>query len=189
MGVCGKVLDTLDGYAGQGISYEVINNEADNITVTLQSILQTLLIGVVLAMAVLFLFFGDWKGSLVVGISMPLSVLLAVIVLNFIGYDMNVLTGTGLILAIGMIVDNSIVILESCSRYRAQGLSFQEAAAQGTSTMLMSILAGTLTTVVVYHQPGHGGHDVRSPAVDHHLDAAGLRSCAPLWWCRWLLPS
>ena len=101
-------------------------------------------------MAVLFLFFGDWKGSLVVGISMPLSVLLAVIVLNFIGYDMNVLTGTGLILAIGMIVDNSIVILESCSRYRAQGLSFQEAAAQGTSTMLMSILAGTLTTVVVY---------------------------------------
>lgn len=150
VGVCGKVLDTLDGYAGQGISYEVINNEADNITVTLQSILQTLLIGVVLAMAVLFLFFGDWKGSLVVGISMPLSVLLAVIVLNFIGYDMNVLTGTGLILAIGMIVYNSIVILESCFRFRQQGLSFQEAAAQGTSTMLMSILAGTLTTVVVY---------------------------------------
>ena len=76
--------------------------------------------------------------------------LLAVIVLNFIGYDMNVLTGTGLILAIGMIVDNSIVILESCFRFREQGLSFQEAAAQGTSTMLMSILAGTLTTVVVY---------------------------------------
>lgn len=150
MGVCGKVLDTLDGYAGQGISYEVINNEADNITVTLQSILQTLLVGVLLAMAVLFLFFGDWKGSLVVGISMPLSVLLAVIVLNFAGFDMNVLTGTGLILAIGMTVDNSIVILESCFRFREQGLSFQEAAAQGTSTMLMSILAGTLTTVVVY---------------------------------------
>ena len=76
--------------------------------------------------------------------------LLAVIVLNFIGYDMNVLTGTGLILAIGMIVDNSSVILESCFRYRAQGLSFQEAAAEGTGSMLMSILAGTLTTVVVY---------------------------------------
>lgn len=150
MGVCGKVLDTLDGYAGQGISYEIINNEADNITVTLQSIFQTLLIGVVLAMAVLFLFFGDWKGSLVVGISMPLSVLLAVIVLNFAGFDMNVLTGMGLILAIGMIVDNSIVILESCFRYRAQGLSFQEVAAEGTGSMLMSILAGTLTTVVVY---------------------------------------
>lgn len=150
VGVCGKVIDTLDSYAAKGLSYEIINNEADNITVTLQSIFQTLLIGVVLAMAVLFLFFGDWKGSLVVGISMPLSVLLAVTVLNFIGYDMNVLTGTGLILAIGMIVDNSIVILESCFRFRQQGLSFQEAAAQGTSTMLMSILAGTLTTVVVY---------------------------------------
>ena len=76
--------------------------------------------------------------------------LLTVIVLYFIGYDMNVLTGTGLILAIGMIVDNSIVILESCFRYRAQSLSFQEAAAEGTGSMLMSILAGTLTTVVVY---------------------------------------
>lgn len=150
VGVCSKVIDTLDGYAGEGISYEIINNEADNITDTLQNIFETLLIGVALAMAALFLFFGDWKGSLVVGVSMPLSVLLAVIVLNFIGYDMNVLTGTGLILAIGMIVDNSIVILESCFRFRQQGLSFQEAAAQGTSTMLMSILAGTLTTVVVY---------------------------------------
>ena len=76
--------------------------------------------------------------------------LLAIIVLNFAGFDMNVLTSTGLILAIGMIVDNSIVILESCFRYRAQGLSFQEAAAEGTGSMLMSILAGTLTTVVVY---------------------------------------
>lgn len=84
------------------------------------------------------------------GKALPLAVLLAVIVLNFIGYDMNVLTGTGLILAIGMIVDNSIVTLESCSRYRAQCLSFQEAAAEGTGSMLMSILAGTLTTVVVY---------------------------------------
>ena len=68
------------------------------------------------------------------------------------GYIIDIINRASelVILAIGMIVDNSIVILESCSRYRAQGLSFQEAAAQGTSTMLMSILAGTLTTVVVY---------------------------------------
>ena len=63
------------------------------------------------------------------------------------------MTGTSLIIAIGMIVDNSIVILESCMRSRENGLDFREAAVEGTSTMIMSTLAGTLTTVVVYMPP------------------------------------
>ena len=81
---------------------------------------------------------------------MPLSILLAVILLNFAGYNIDLMTGSALIIAIGMIVDNSIVILESCMRAKEDGLEPKEAAAVGTSTMLMSILAGTLTTVVVY---------------------------------------
>ena len=101
-------------------------------------------------MIVLFIFFGDLKASLIVGISMPLSILLAVILLNFAGYNIDLMTGSALIIAIGMIVDNSIVILESCMRAKEDGLEPKEAAAVGTSTMLMSILAGTLTTVVVY---------------------------------------
>src|SRR5699024_8184058 len=96
------------------------------------------------------IFFGDLKASLIVGISMPLSILLAVILLNFAGYNIDLMTGSALIIAIGMIVDNSIVILESCMRAKEDGLEPKEAAAVGTSTMLMSILAGTLTTVVVY---------------------------------------
>ena len=60
------------------------------------------------------------------------------------------MTGSALIIAIGMIVDNSIVVLESCMRCKEEGMDFREAAATGTATMLMSILAGTLTTVVVY---------------------------------------
>lgn len=150
VGICGQVLEVLDGFQDDGIRFEIINNEADNILEALRCVLETILTGILLAMIVLFLFFGDWKASLVVGVSMPLSVFLAVILLNSFGFDLNVMSGTGLILAIGMIVDNSIVILESCFRSRAEGLDFQEAAIQGTSTMLMSILAGTLTTVVVY---------------------------------------
>ena len=150
LSVCGDVMDQLERYSADGLSFRVIYSEADSILETLGEVLKTLIVGVVLTMLVLFLFFGDIRASLVVGISMPLSILLAVIFLNFAGYNIDLMTGTALIIAIGMIVDNSIVILESCARAQEEGLGYHDAAIQGTSTMLMSILAGTLTTVVVY---------------------------------------
>ncbi len=150
MEVCNAVLEVLDQYSADGISFEVIYSEGESILETLGEVLNTLITGVILTMIVLLVFFGDLKASLIVAISMPLSILLAVILLNYAGYAIDLMTGTSLIIAIGMIVDNSIVILESCMRVREEGLDFKEAAVQGTSTMLMSILAGTLTTVVVY---------------------------------------
>lgn len=148
--VCEDVMEILDRYSVDGLSFEVIYNEADSIMETLGEVLNTLITGIILTMLVLFLFFGDLRASLIVGISMPLSILLAVILLNFAGFAIDLMTGTSLIIAIGMIVDNSIVILESCMRSRENGLDFREAAVEGTSTMIMSTLAGTLTTVVVY---------------------------------------
>ena len=148
--VCEDVMEILDQYSVDGLSFEVIYNEADSIMETLGEVLNTLITGIILTMLVLFLFFGDLRASLIVGISMPLSILLAVILLNFAGFAIDLMTGTSLIIAIGMIVDNSIVILESCMRSRENGLDFREAAVEGTSTMIMSTLAGTLTTVVVY---------------------------------------
>ena len=150
MEVCSAVQSVLDQYSVDGVSFEVIYSEGDSIIETLGEVLNTLITGVILTMIVLFVFFGDLKASLIVGISMPLSILLAVILLNFAGYNIDLMTGSALIIAIGMIVDNSIVILESCMRAKEDGLEPKEAAAVGTSTMLMSILAGTLTTVVVY---------------------------------------
>ena len=147
--VCEDVMEILDQYSVDGLSFEVIYNEADSIMETLGEVLNTLITGIILTMLVLFLFF-DLRASLIVGISMPLSILLAVILLNFAGFAIDLMTGTSLIIAIGMIVDNSIVILESCMRSRENGLDFREAAVEGTSTMIMSTLAGTLTTVVVY---------------------------------------
>lgn len=101
-------------------------------------------------MLVLFLFFGNVKASLIVGCSMPLSILIAITLLNAAGFSFDLMTGTSLIIAIGMIVDNSIVVLESCFRAHEKGLDFKEAAAQGTSEVMLSIFAGTLTTVVFY---------------------------------------
>ena len=150
MEVCNAVQDVLDQYSVDGVSFQITYSEGESIMETMGEILNTLITGVILTMIVLFIFFGDLKASLIVGISMPLSILLAVILLNFAGYNIDLMTGSALIIAIGMIVDNSIVILESCMRAKEDGLEPKEAAAVGTSTMLMSILAGTLTTVVVY---------------------------------------
>ena len=150
MEVCNAVSAVLEEYSVDGVSFQVIYSEGESILETLGEVLNTLITGIILTMVVLFIFFGDWKASLIVGISMPLSVLLAVILLNYAGYAIDLMTGTSLIIAIGMIVDNSIVILESCMRCKDEGMDFKEAAVQGTSTMLMSTLAGTLTTVVVY---------------------------------------
>ncbi|MCI8478447.1 MAG: efflux RND transporter permease subunit, partial [Oscillospiraceae bacterium] len=148
--VCSDVMKLLNQYTAEGLTFRTIYSEADSILETLSEVLKTLITGVILTMLVLLLFFGDLRASFVVAISMPLSILLAVILLNFAGYNIDLMTGTALIIAIGMIVDNSIVILESCARAQEEGLDYHDAAVRGTSTMLMSILAGTLTTIVVY---------------------------------------
>ncbi len=148
--VCEDVDAVLEAASVDGIGFQTIYSEADSIIETLSQVLQTLAISVVLTMLVLLVFFGDWRASIVVALSIPLSILLAVILLNWSGFAIDLMTGTSLIIAIGMIVDNSIVIIESCMRYRQEGLAPREAAAKGTATMLMSVAAGTLTTVVVY---------------------------------------
>ena len=91
-----------------------------------------LIIGVICTMVVIFLFFGNVRASLIVGMSMPLSILLAMICMSYAGFNLDLMTGAGLIIAIGMIVDNSIVVMEACMRYRSEELTPKEAAVQGT---------------------------------------------------------
>lgn len=148
--VCNKVEAVLERFTSEGFSFRTIYSEGESVIETLGEVLKTLLLSVALTMLVLFLFFGDFRASFVVALSMPLSILLAVILLGWAGYAIDLMTGTSLIIAIGMIVDNSIVILESCMRARESGMELREAAEQGTVTMLLSIAAGTITTVVVY---------------------------------------
>ncbi len=117
---------------------------------SLRSVAETLVIGVVLSMAVLFVFFGDFKASLIVGSSMPVSLLATVIMMHASGYSLNMVTMGALVIGIGMMVDNSIVVLEMCFRKKEEGLSFEDAAYVGVKTVALSITASTLTTIVVY---------------------------------------
>ena len=150
--VSSKVHDVIDSLRDRypDIEIFVVYDSADVIKSSLQSIAETLLLGIVITMIVLFIFFGDIKGSLIVGSSMPGSLLMTFLLMSFMGYSLNMITMGALVIAIGMMVDNSIVVIEMCFRKKDDGLDYKDAAYEGTRIVLNSIIASTITTMVVY---------------------------------------
>ena len=128
----------------------VLSNQGNYITIIIKSILSSMGIGAALAIIVLAIFLKDLKPTLVVGISIPLSVVFAVVLMYFTGLDLNVMTLAGLSLGIGMLVDNSVVVIENIYRLRGRGVPAARAAVQGTKQVGMSIVASTLTSVCVF---------------------------------------
>ena len=128
----------------------VVFDSADSIISSLLTVANTLVIAVVLTMIVLFLFFGDIKASLIVGSSIPVSVLITLILISMMGFSLNMITLGALVIGIGMMVDNSIVVLDMCFRMQEEGLDFKDAAYQGTTAVILSVVASTATSVVVY---------------------------------------
>ena len=133
-----------------GLHVVVLSNQGNYITIIVKSILSSMIIGAALAIIVLALFLRDIKPTLVVGFSIPLSVLFAVVLMYFTGMDLNVMTLAGLSLGIGMLVDNSIVVIENIYRLRGRGVPAARAAVQGAKQVGMSVVASTLTSVCVF---------------------------------------
>ncbi|MDD5831884.1 MAG: efflux RND transporter permease subunit [Clostridiales bacterium] len=139
----------------ESLEIDIVRDSADTILDSLKDVAVTMLLAVVISMLVLFLFFGDVKASLIVGSSIPVSILVTLIVMTSLGMSLNVITMSGLVLSVGMMVDNSIVTLESC--FRAKELvdendkrGYALAALTGTGGVIMSIIGSTLTTCVVF---------------------------------------
>ncbi len=138
------------GAKNSAIQISVAYDAADSIKSSLSSVAQTLVLGVLFSMLVLFIFFGDFKASLIVGSSMPISLLATLIFMSFAGFSLNVVTMGALVIAIGMMVDASIVVLESCFRLKDEKPDYKDAAMVGTKVVASSVSASTITTVVVY---------------------------------------
>ena len=138
------------GAKNSAIQISVAYDAADSIKSSLSSVAETLVLGVVFSMIVLFIFFGDFKASLIVGSSMPISLLATLIFMSFAGFSLNIVTMGALVIAIGMMVDSSIVVLESCFRLKDERPDYKDAAFVGTKVVASSVSASTITTVVVY---------------------------------------
>lgn len=136
--------------AHPGLQVTTLVDMGDYIDLIVKSVLQSMAIGALLAVVILAIFLKDVKPTLVVAISIPVSVLAAIICMYFSGISLNMLSLSGLALGIGMLVDNSIVVMENIYRMRGHGVEAPRAAVQGTKQVAGSIIASTLTTVCVF---------------------------------------
>lgn len=128
----------------------VLMNQGVYIDMIVNSVMQNMIWGALLAILVLLLFLKDIKPTIVIACSIPLSVVAAVVLMYFTGITLNIISMSGLMLGIGMLVDNSIVVIENIYRLRGEGYSIKKAAVEGSKQVTGAIIASTLTTVSVY---------------------------------------
>ena len=138
--------------ADPDLNVTVVMDTKDNIMSSLTSVFQTMIAAIVISMAIIWLFFGDIKASLIVGSSIPVSILASFVLMNLMGFSLNVITLSALVLGVGMMVDNSTVVLESCFRATTDTgfREFSKAALNGTGVVYQSVVGSTLTTCVVF---------------------------------------
>jgi multidrug efflux pump subunit AcrB len=143
-----KTIETLKA-EHKNLDIVVIDDTSNQIKASLDSVLETMILAVVISMIIIFLFFGDIKASLIVGSSIPVSILVALILMSAMGFSMNLITMSAIVLGVGMMVDDSIVVLESCFRIHKDE-DYEYSAVEGTKLVLQSILGGTITKCVVF---------------------------------------
>ncbi len=129
---------------------EIISDDSESISDTIGTLLDTAYSGLWLAVLILFLFLKSVKSTMIIAISIPLSIIITLLAMNFAGITLNMMTLTGLILGVGMIVDASIVMIENIYVYRSRGAKPKIAAVLGSQEMIMSVVSGNLTTICVF---------------------------------------
>ena len=134
----------------EGTNIITLMNQGSYIEIIIDSILSSMVIGAILAIIILALFLKDVRPTLVVAISIPLSVMAALVLMYFTNISLNMMTLSGLALGVGMLVDNSVVVIENIYRLRGRGVSAPRAAVQGAKQVAGSIISSTLTTVCVF---------------------------------------
>ncbi|MBC5581213.1 efflux RND transporter permease subunit [Anaerofilum sp. BX8] len=134
----------------EGLHVTPLMNQGDYIHLIIDSVLQNLVIGGLLAILVLIFFLKDAKPTLIIACSIPISLLFAITLMYFTGVTLNIISLSGLALGVGMLVDNSIVVIENIYRMRSEGVPAHRAAVAGANQVAGAIFASTLTTVCVF---------------------------------------
>lgn len=138
------------GAENDGVHFSVLMNQGEYVNVMIKTILTNLLFGGLLAILILFVFLRRIKPTVIVGASIVISVVTAFVLMYFSGITLNMVSMGGLALGVGMLVDNSIVVIENIYRMRSEGLGAKEAAVAGAKEVTGAIAASTLTTIIVF---------------------------------------
>jgi HAE1 family hydrophobic/amphiphilic exporter-1 len=143
-------LERISREIPQDVKIAEIYNTTDQIENSINQILSSVYQGAILAVIILLVFLRSIKPTIIIGVSIPVSVIVTTMVMYFWGLTLNLMTLAGLALGVGMLVDNSIVILENIYRYREKGAKLTAAAILGSQEMVIAIAGSTLTTICVF---------------------------------------
>ena len=136
--------------SNDSLQWNIVMDQSDYINMTVNNAIQNIWMGVLFAAIVLFLFLRDLGATLAVTIAMPCCILFTFLIMNVLGITLNMMSLGGITLGVGMIVDNSIVVLENIFTYRADGYDRMDACTKGTGEVIGAVIASTLTTVAVF---------------------------------------
>ncbi len=145
-----RTLPEIESLLPQGTTFSTIFDQSEFILLAVRNLSNTAAIAFVITVLVIYVFLRNWRGSVIMGASIPVSVIATFGVLMLVDITLNVISMAGLALAVGMLVDNSIVALENIYRHRELGKPLTEAADVGTTEVGMAVIASTLTTVSVF---------------------------------------
>ena len=145
-----KKLDQVKEVLPSDITLEIISDDTDSIRETINDLVESLVEGLILAVVILWIFLQSFKSTIIIAISIPLSMIITLFAMSIFGITLNMMTLTGLILGLGMVVDASIVMIDNIYTYRQRGARPKVAAILGSQEMLMSVISGNLTTICVF---------------------------------------
>ncbi|MGE0439814.1 MAG: efflux RND transporter permease subunit [Gemmatimonadales bacterium] len=147
-----EIYKSIEQLAGEfpDARIKVVAAQAEFVTDALSNLMQEIVVGGALSLVVILLFLKDWRSSFAIGLMVPLSVLVALTLLQTMGVTINILSLGGLALGVGLLIDNAIVVAEAAGRYVDEGKSRWEAARLGTEEVSGPLIAGTLTTLLVF---------------------------------------
>lgn len=150
--VCENINNTLKELSeeNEGLNFTNLYSQGDYISIVVDSVLQNLLMGAILAIIILFLFLRDIKPTVIVACSIPISVVFAIVLMYFSNVTLNMISLSGLAIGVGMLVDNSVVVIENIYRLRGLGYSPIQASLNGAKQVAGAIASSTLTTICVF---------------------------------------
>ncbi|WJG10804.1 efflux RND transporter permease subunit [Aliiglaciecola sp. LCG003] len=148
--VMAEIEKVRNSSAFSGISVYIMQDEADSVTTSLQDLLMSGLVGALLSIIVLYLFLRNLATTLVVVLSVPFAICITLACMYFLDYTLNILSLMGLMLAVGMLVDNAVVVTESIFQEREHISDPIEATKKGVALVSMAVIAGTTTTAIVF---------------------------------------
>jgi HAE1 family hydrophobic/amphiphilic exporter-1 len=145
-----KEIEVLQKELPPGTTVEMVRDASIMIRDSVQDVQETLILGGLLTILIVFCFLNSWRSTVITGLTLPISVISSFTVMNFLGMTLNVMTLMGLSLAIGMLIDDAIVVRENIVRHLERGEDHFTAAREGTSEIGLAVLATTLSVIAVF---------------------------------------